>query len=153
LVKIGVGGVFIMKVSEIMTKSVASLNSDDTVERAAQVMDEHNIGSMPVCSGENVIGIITDRDITLRNVARGENPRVQTVREIMTSNPVIVDQDMDIHDAARIMSERQIRRLPVVKDNRLIGFIALGDIATYPRLKDDAEKTLCSVSEPCTPVM
>ncbi|SMC23798.1 CBS domain-containing protein [Clostridium acidisoli DSM 12555] len=142
-----------MKVGEIMTKSVASLNSDDTVERAAQIMNEHNIGSLPVCSGENVIGIITDRDIAVRNVAKGQNPRVQTVREIMSSNPVIVDQDTDIHDAARIMSERQIRRLPVVKNDKLTGFIALGDIATSKNLKDDAENTLCNVSEPCTPVM
>lgn len=142
-----------MKVSEIMTKSVASLNSDDTVERAAQVMVEHNIGSVPVCSGENVIGIITDRDITLRTVAKGENPRTQIVREIMSSNPVIINPDMDAHDAARIMSERQIRRLPVAENEKLVGFISLGDIATDPKLKDDAEGTLYGISEPCTPVM
>lgn len=142
-----------MKVSEIMTKSVASLNTDDTVERAAQVMVEHNIGSVPVCSGENVVGIITDRDITLRTVAKGENPRTQIVREIMSSNPVVIDPEMDAHDAARIMGERQIRRLPVAQNEKLVGFVSLGDIATDPKLKDDAEGTLSGVSEPCTPVI
>ncbi|WP_026883884.1 CBS domain-containing protein [Clostridium akagii] len=142
-----------MKVSEIMTKSVASLNTDDTVERAAQVMVEHNVGSVPVCSGENVVGIITDRDITLRTVAKGENPRTQIVREIMSSNPVVIDPEMDAHDAARIMGERQIRRLPVAQNEKLVGFVSLGDIATDPKLKDDAEGTLSGVSEPCTPVI
>lgn len=142
-----------MKVSEIMTKSVASLNGNDTVERAAQVMCEHNVGAIPVCSGEKVVGIITDRDITLRNVAKGENPRVQTVREIMSSNPVFINEDMDIHHAARIMSERQIRRLPVVKNEKLVGFVALGDIATTGKLKNAAEEALCNISEPCSPVM
>ena len=142
-----------MKVSEIMTKSVASLNSDDTVERAAQVMVEHNIGSVPVCSGESVVGIITDRDITLRTVAKGENPRTQIVREIMSSNPVIINPDMDAQDAARIMGERQIRRLPVAQNEKLVGFISLGDIATDPKLKNEAEGTLCGICEPCTPVI
>lgn len=142
-----------MKVRDIMTESVASLNSNDTIERAAQIMKEHDIGSIPVCVGENVIGVITDRDIVLRNVALGENPRTQTVREIMSSNPVMVTPESDICDASRIMGESQIRRLPVIKDKKLVGIISLGDIATSEKLKDEAEGALEEVSQPCMPVM
>ncbi|AGK96248.1 CBS domain-containing protein [Clostridium pasteurianum] len=142
-----------MKVSEIMTESVASLNSDDTIERAAQLMMEHNIGSIPVCRGEKVVGVITDRDITLRSVANGQNAKVQTVKEIMSSNPVLIQPSMETEDAARIMSERQIRRLPVVENDNLVGIISLGDIATNSTMKNLAEKTLCEISEPCTPII
>lgn len=140
-----------MKVSEIMTESVASLNVEDTIERAAQLMMEHNIGSIPVCRGEKVVGIITDRDITIRTVANGENPKVQTVKEVMSSNPVIIEPYMEADEAGRIMCERQIRRLPVVENDNLIGIIALGDIATNPVMQDLSEKVLCEISEPCTP--
>ncbi|MFT8313342.1 MAG: CBS domain-containing protein [Clostridium sp.] len=142
-----------MKVSEIMTESVASLNSNDTIERAAQLMMEHNIGSIPVCRGEKVVGVITDRDITLRSVANGQNAKVQTVKEIMSSNPVLIQPSMEAEDAARIMSERQIRRLPVVENDNLVGIVSLGDIATNSTMENLAEKTLCEISEPCTPII
>lgn len=140
-----------MKVKDIMTKDVVTLNAEDSAEQAAQLMKQHNVGSIPVCEGENVIGIITDRDIALRSVAQGENGKNQKVRDIMSSNPVIASPDMDVHDAARIMSERQIRRLPVVENNNLVGIIALGDLAVESKLSDDAENALSNISEPSSP--
>ena len=140
-----------MKIKEIMTKSVASLNGDDTVEQAAHLMKEHNIGSIPICEGEKVIGIITDRDIALRSVAEGENFKRQNVRKVMTSNPVLGSPDMEVNDAARVMSERQIRRLPIVENDNLVGMISLGDIAIEPNLKSNAENALKNISEPCSP--
>jgi CBS domain-containing protein len=140
-----------MQVKDVMTKSVASLNPHDTVEMAAKQMKEHNIGSLPVCEGEKVIGIVTDRDIALRCVAQGENIKAVTVRDIMTSNPVVVSSATDIQDAARIMSERQIRRLPIVDNNNLVGMVALGDIAVEPKLERSAESVLTNVSEPASP--
>ncbi|MFL0246527.1 CBS domain-containing protein [Candidatus Clostridium stratigraminis] len=142
-----------MKLKDIMTKDVATLNSEDTVERAAHLMKQYNIGSVPVCSGEEIIGIITDRDIAVRSVAEGENFKNQKVRDIMTSNPVIANQDMDIHDAARIMSERQIRRLPVVENKNIVGIISLGDLAVENNLKDNAGEALSNISEPSSPLM
>ena len=142
-----------MQVKDIMTKEVATLNSKDSVERAAQLMKQYNVGAIPVCSEEKVIGIITDRDIALRSVAQGENGRNQTVRDIMSSNPVVINSATDIHDAARIMSERQIRRLPVIENNNIVGIVSLGDIAVENNLKDDAESALSNISEPSTPVM
>lgn len=140
-----------MKVKDIMTKSIVSLNSNDTVERAANLMSEHNIGSVPVCDSNNVIGMVTDRDIAVRSVAPGKNAKNQPVREIMSSNPVIGTPDMDIQDASRIMSERQIRRLPIVENRNLIGVVSLGDIAVDPKLNTQAEQALSSISEPSTP--
>lgn len=142
-----------MIVKEIMTKDIASLNVDDTIERAAQLMKEHDVGAIPVCNGEKVVGIITDRDIAVRAVAEGENAKQQVVRTIMSSNPVLGNPNMDIHEATRIMGERQIRRLPIVENNNLVGVISLGDIATVPILRNDAEETLSDISEPCTPIM
>ena len=140
-----------MKVKDIMTKSVVSLNSNDTVKTAANIMSEHNIGSVPVCDSNNVIGIITDRDIALRCVAEGKDCTNQVVREIMSSNPAVGTPEMDVQDASRIMSERQIRRLPIVENKNLVGVVSLGDIAVDPKLNQQAEQALSSISEPSTP--
>lgn len=142
-----------MEVRNIMTKTVATINPEDSVERAAQIMKEYNIGSIPVCRGEEVVGIITDRDITLRSSATGENVHQQKVREVMTSNPVVGTPNMDIKDATRIMSERQIRRLPIVENKKVVGILALGDMAVEPNFANEAESALSSISTPATPQM
>lgn len=140
-----------MKVKDLMTSSVVSLNSNDSTKKAAELMKEHNIGSVPVCQDGKVIGIITDRDIALRTVGDGKDAKTVTVRDIMSSNPVLGTPDMSIDEASRIMSDRQIRRLPVVDNNNLVGILALGDIAVQPRLNENAERALSSISESNTP--
>lgn len=142
-----------MKVSKIMTQTVASLNPNDNIEHAAQLMREYNIGSIPVCNGEKVIGIITDRDIVIRSTAEGENGQKQTVRDIMTSNPVTINSNVPVNEVARIMSERQIRRIPVVDNNNLVGMVSLGDVSVEPELQDKAADALTMISEPSTPNM
>jgi CBS domain-containing protein len=138
-----------MKISEIMSKDVISLSVEDTVERAAMLMKEHNIGSIPVRSEDKVVGIITDRDIITRCVAEGSDMKIQRVREIMTSNPVLADINIKVEDATRIMSERQIRRLPIVSNNELVGMISLGDFAVEPNLHKEASEALSEISIPC----
>jgi CBS domain-containing protein len=140
-----------MKVKDLMTSSVVSLNSNDSTKKAAELMKEHNIGSVPVCQDGKVIGIVTDRDIALRTVGDGKDAKTVTVRDIMCSNPVLGTPDMSIDEASRIMSDRQIRRLPVVDNNNLVGILALGDIAVQPRLNENAERALSSISESNTP--
>ena len=140
-----------MKVKDIMSKTVANLNPEDTVDQAAHLMKEHNVGSIPVCSNGKVIGIITDRDIALRSVADGNNSTTQKIREIMSSNPVLGNPEMDVTEAGRIMGEKQIRRLPIVENNKLVGIISLGDIAVEPNLQDKAGCILSDVSEPSIP--
>ncbi len=137
-----------MKLNDIMSKDVAFLHPNDSVEQAAWLMKQHNIGSLPVCSDNRVIGIITDRDIALRSVAQGTDV-VQTVSEIMTQNPVLGDPQMDICDAAQIMSDNQIRRLPVVENDQLVGMVSLGDISVDPSLSPDAANALSNISQPC----
>ncbi len=137
-----------MKVKEIMSKDVASLNTEDSVERAAQLMKQYDVGSIPVCRQEKIIGIVTDRDIALRSIADGKDTKQQKVQEIMSSNPVVGSPDMEIDDAARIMSEKQIRRLPIVDNNSLVGIVALGDISVEPTQQDSAEEALKNISQP-----
>lgn len=136
-----------MKVKDIMTKDIASLCSDDSVEKAAQLMSQYDVGSIPVCSGEKVIGIVTDRDIALRSSANGQNTKQQKVQDIMSSSPVVGSPEMDVRDAARIMSQEQIRRLPIVDHNSLVGIVALGDISVEPDLQDNAEEALKKISQ------
>ena len=138
-----------MKVKEIMSKKIASLNSEDSVERAAQLMKQYDVGSIPVCRQNQVVGIVTDRDIAVRTIAEGKDSKQEKVSTIMSSNPVVGNPDMDVHDAAKIMSTNQIRRLPIVDNNSLVGIVALGDISVEPELQDNAEQALKNISQPC----
>lgn len=137
-----------MLVKDIMTNNIVSLSSEDSVERAAQMMKQFDVGSIPVCSQEKLVGMITDRDITLRTVAANVNGNTQKISEVMTSNPVTGTPDMDVHDAAKIMSEQQIRRLPIIQNKHLVGIVSLGDISVEPTLSDNAEEALKNISEP-----
>ncbi len=137
-----------MKVKDIMSTDVACLCSDDSVEKAAQLMKQYDVGSIPVCSQKKVIGMITDRDLALRCVAVGQNTKQQKVKDVMSANPVIGNPDMDVHEAANIMGSRQIRRLPIVENDSLVGIVALGDISVEPELQDNAEQALKNISQP-----
>lgn len=136
-----------MKINNIMTKDIVSLQAEDTVEHAAQLMKEHGVGSLPICNEGKIVGIITDRDIALRSVAMGESIQNQTVRNIMTSNPITVSPNISATEAAEIMSKKQIRRLPVVENKNLVGMVSLGDISTEPNLENSAGKALTGISE------
>ena len=138
-----------MKLRDIMSREIASINSNDSIEKAAQLMKQLNVGSIPVCSQNSVVGIVTDRDIALRSVASGQTNQ-QSVSEVMTANPVVGTPDMDVHEAVRIMSDKQIRRLPVVENNSLVGIVSLGDISVEPKLQDNAETALKNISKPST---
>jgi len=140
-----------MKVRDIMTKQVTTLDANDTVEHAAELMKDYNVGSIPVCNEDEIIGIVTDRDIAIRSVAEGENTERQNVRAIMSSNPVVGNPEMDIHDAAKLMADKQIRRLPIVENNHVVGIVALGDLAVEPKLTDNAGIALERISEPSSP--
>lgn len=142
-----------MEIKNIMTKTVTTVTPEDTVERAAQIMKEQNIGSIPVCRGEQVVGIITDRDIAIRSASQGQNVHQQKISEVMSTNPVTGTPNMDVHEAARLMSERQIRRLPIVENNKVVGIVALGDLAVESNFANEAESALSSISEPSSPEM
>lgn len=142
-----------MKVKDIMTKDVAYVNPATTVIEAAQLMQKHNVGSIPVCDQSGVIGIITDRDIVVRNIAHGNDPKVTPVKDVMTCEVASVAPDADIKDVFRMMSTSQIRRLPVLDNNKLVGIVALGDIATEAKQDVEISGTLADISSPSKPEM
>lgn len=142
----------IMIVKDIMSKDIANLNSDDSIEMAAKLMKQYDVGSIPVCKNEKIIGIVTDRDIALRSVAAGWDSKSQKVCDIMTPNPVVGNPKMNVQEATKIMSEQQIRRLPIVDNDRLVGIVALGDISLEPALSDNAEDALKSISKSCNKI-
>lgn len=140
-----------MKVKDIMTKSVAYINPDSTVTEAAQLMQKHNVGSIPVCDQSGLIGMVTDRDIVVRNVAHGNDPHTTPVKNVMTSQVTSVSPDADLSQVSDIMSKNQIRRIPVVENKMLVGIVALGDLATDQRFEMEASDTLTDISRPSKP--
>lgn len=137
-----------MLVKDIMSRDVAYVSSDDSIEQAAKLMKQHDVGSIPVCQNKKIVGIVTDRDIALRSTAEGTQPTQGKVSDIMSSNLVVGSPDMHVDDAAKIMSSKKVRRLPIVENNNLVGIVALGDISLEPTLQDNAEEALKSISQP-----
>lgn len=135
-----------MKIREIMTTDVKTVSPTDTVSQAASAMEQLNVGSIPVVDNNKVVGIVTDRDIVLRNVARGQNPD-QKVSDVMTANITYATPDMDVHSAADIMATHQIRRLPVVENGKLIGIVAIGDLAVEDIFENEAGEALHDISK------
>ena len=118
-----------MKVSEVMTRDVQTVRPDQPVQQAASFMLNADAGSIPVTDGERLVGMITDRDIAVRGVAKGYGPDTP-VSELMTNDLVMVRLDDDVKHAASKMSEAQVRRLPVIdEDERLCGIVSLGDLS------------------------
>ena len=138
-----------MKLKEIMTKEVEVVHPDDSLQEAAQKMRIRDVGYLPVCDGDRLVGVVTDRDIVLRSIADGTDPNTSIGRDLMTSPIIYCFDDQDVQEAAKLMEEHQIRRVAVVsRDNkRLVGVVSLGDIATNGTKKTSAE-VLQSVSEP-----
>ncbi|CUA79200.1 CBS domain-containing protein [Anoxybacillus suryakundensis] len=134
-------------VESIMTRQVATVKPDQSVQEAAQLMNEHNVGAIPVVENGKVKGMITDRDIALRTTAQGLAPSTP-VSQVMTSNVVTGTPNMSVNEAAKVMAKNQIRRLPIVQNNALCGIVALGDIATNQAYDEAAEQALSEISEP-----
>jgi len=136
-----------MKVQDIMTRDVEVARPDEALSSVAQKMDRHDIGSLPVCDGTKIQGMITDRDIAIRAVAAGKGPET-TAAAIMSSDVEYCFAEDDIEDVCAKMSDKQIRRLPVVDaDRNLVGVISLGDLALEAKGKV-AENVLEEVSRP-----
>jgi CBS domain-containing protein len=136
-----------MKVSEAMTRDVRVANPDQSIREAAQMMAELDAGVLPVGADDRLVGMITDRDIAIRGVAKGRTPDTP-VRDVMTDDVKYCFEDEDIDHVARNMADIQVRRLPVVnRDKRLVGIIAIADLAASedPEVVGD---TVSGISEP-----
>jgi CBS domain-containing protein len=136
-----------MKVSEVMTREVETVRPDQPVQDAAGFMLSADAGSIPVTEGDRLIGMITDRDIAVRGIAKGYGPDTP-VRELMTDDLIVLRVDDDIEEAATKMSQAQVRRLPVIdQDERLCGIVSLGDLSREADT-DCATEALEGVSQP-----
>ena len=118
-------------VRDVMTRDVQCLNPDASVQQAAWRMLELDVGALPVCRGDELIGMITDRDITIRAVAHGQDPRSTTIDDVMSPRVIWCFDDADVSEVAQRMREEQVRRIPVVDRQRhLVGIVSLGDLAS-----------------------
>jgi CBS domain-containing protein len=136
-----------MQVREVMSREVLVASPDDTIEKAAALMAQVNCGSLPVGENDRLVGMITDRDIALRAVAKGNPPDHCTVREVMSTSVKYVYEDETTQDAADSMSGLQVRRLPVLnRQKRLVGIVSLGDLAVKSNSR--AAGALKDISKP-----
>lgn len=141
-----------MKLQDIMTPDVEVIDPKATLQEAAQKMKDLDVGSLPVCDGERLLGMVTDRDITIRAVASGKNPQQTAVSDAMSSGVTYCYEDQDVSDAANMMEEKQIRRLPILnRQKRLVGIISLGDLAVDGGNKSIAGEAITQISQPAEP--
>jgi CBS domain-containing protein len=138
-----------MQLKDVMTRNVEDIRPQSTLQDAAAKMRQLDVGSLPVCQDDKLVGIITDRDIAIRCVAEGRSPKNTRVADVMSLRPAFCYEDEDISVAADLMEQRQIRRLPVFdSQQRLCGIIALADIALRTGDEGLTNEVLQEVSAP-----
>lgn len=144
-------------VSEVMTRGVQSVSPQESVRRAAQLMEELNVGVLPVCNGDRLVGIVTDRDIVVRATSIGLAPDSASVDDVMSTHVRWCFEDQSLEEVMQQMADTQIRRVPVIardESHRLVGIVSLGDIASAPAdtaQREDIAATVEKVSYPSAP--
>jgi CBS domain-containing protein len=144
-------------VSEVMTRNVTVVSPQETLQHAAQMMDDLNVGALPVCDGERLVGMITDRDITVRATSAGQPPAEARVADAMSGDVRWCFEDQTLDEVMQEMADTQIRRVPVVSHDaahKLVGIVSLGDLATKTSEgapKQDVEQVVEKVSSPSKP--
>ncbi len=138
-------------IQDIMTRDVQTISSQDTIQRAAQLMDELNVGAITVLDGDKLVGMITDRDITVRSVAVGQDPCTTRVTDVMITDVRTCTPGQGIDEVLSQMGDVQIRRVPVVdqQSGKVIGIVSLGDVATSDAA--DVDLALDEISSPSEP--
>jgi CBS domain-containing protein len=138
-----------MKLKQIVTQNPEVISPNAGLMEAAQKMKKSNVGSLPVCDGERLVGMITDRDIAVRGIAENRDPKKTKVREVMSDGVACCFEDQELSEAAELMEALQIRRLPVLNSNKhLIGIVSLGDVAVRSQNGNIAGEILECVSQP-----
>ena len=136
-----------MKLRDIMTDPVVRVHPEEMVTVAARMLEHNHIGAMPVCTMDGrLCGMVTDRDLVTRCLAAGKDPKLTTVREVMTGRVYVGRPDMDVCLAAGLMGKEQIRRLPVMENGKLCGMVSLGDMARREETSVDASDALNDIS-------
>lgn len=123
-----------MQVHDIMTTKVRTISADSTVQDVAKKMDDENVGALPVCDGEHLIGLVTDRDIVIRSTSAGQDPAKTSVRDVMSAPVTYALEDQNIEEVAEVMKEQAIRRVPVLdRAHRLVGMLTVDDFMVGPQ--------------------
>ena len=130
-----------MKLKQIMTNNIATIHLEDTLEAAARIMRDRDVGFLPVYEGKELVGVLSDRDIVIRAVAEGMSTKATLSRLLMTSPVVSCFEDQSVDDAAQLMHENHVRRLVILdrKTKQLVGIVSLGDLATHVSEKISGE--------------
>ena len=138
-------------IQDVMTRDVQRISPEDSVRKAAQMMDEFNIGSIPVVDGDKLVGMITDRDITVRSTAAGQAPETTRVGDVMSTDVRTCSANQSVEEVLAEMGSVQIRRVPVVDQtsHTLVGIVSLGDMAT--KQSKGTEQALEKISSPSEP--
>lgn len=137
-----------MRVKDIMTATVDSIQSTDSIANAARRMAEDDVGTLPILSDGKLVGIVTDRDIAVRGVAAGISPQAP-IRRVMSENVATCSPDDDIETVLALMSREQIRRMPVCNNReQVVGIVALADMAEHDPDKKEVTETLADICEP-----
>ncbi|OGB23756.1 MAG: CBS domain-containing protein [Burkholderiales bacterium RIFCSPLOWO2_02_FULL_57_36] len=138
-------------ISEVMTRDVRTISPQENIRQAAQLMDELNVGAIPVCDDARLIGMVTDRDITVRATSAGDVPEETMVRDVMSVGVKTCFEDQPVDEVMEQMRDGQIRRVPVVdrETQNLIGIVSLGDVAT--KHSAEVDRTLEKISTPAEP--
>jgi CBS domain-containing protein len=125
-------------VRDAMTSNPSTIDAGKDVTYAAKMLKDENVGVAPIVEGDQLVGVLTDRDIAIKVVAEGKDPKTTTVRDVASTNVVTVDPQQDLDEALRLMAKHQVRRLPVVEeDGKVVGILAQADVA----LSGDDAKT------------
>ena|SRR5215204_351831 len=141
-----------MQIKEIMSRNVEVIHPDSFIQEAAAKMKTFDVGSLPVCDNQRLLGVVTDRDLALRAVAAGRDPSTTKVSETMTPELIYCFEDENVKEAAKLMERHQIRRLPILdREKRLVGIVSLGDLAVETGNEKLSGKVLEEVSEPVKP--
>lgn len=141
-----------MKVRDIMTKDVVFANKDDSVLTVAKLMKHHNVGAIPIVeNAEKVLGMVTDRDIVLNMADYNFDPANTFALKLMTDKLYTVKPEADLSSALALMKKQQIRRLPVMEDNKLVGMLSIGDIAVRSDYNMEMSEAISEISMPDKP--
>jgi CBS domain-containing protein len=138
-------------IQDVMTRDVRTISPQDNVRKAAQLMDELNVGAIPVCDGDKLVGMITDRDITVRSTAAGQAPESTRVADVMSTDVRTCTSTQTVDEVLGQMGDVQIRRVPVLDEQsqRIIGIVSLGDMAT--KHSAGIDHALDEISSPSQP--
>ncbi|WP_444847051.1 CBS domain-containing protein [Duganella caerulea] len=141
-------------IADIMSRDVTSVSPEETIRRAAELMDDLDVGALPVTEGHRLVGMITDRDITIRATAAGLGPEETLVTEVMTEDICYCYEDQSIEEVLEDMGDIQVRRVPVVSrdDHKLVGIVAMADLVQDEAMEGRTVETLRDISSPVPPM-